>query len=265
MPGLKRKHFDSSFAYHQWLTEATTQPNSRWSPESYEHTHAQLDAGKQMLINGNPNTAAIAALIDQFTYEIPATRRVQYRDVRGSRVNVGAYLSGSQFAMWRTSKEPSPNVPIRVFVGTTSSIGVSAAQLNKRGAAIAAFAMSLSASRTVYITPYSANGSGATDNSGALITCDLQSNPLYINELAAHMDAHLTRYVGMYACHCLSQDAKGQWLYADRNEAMMRPLLGCNEDDIYLPSIHVNDPILQDPIKWIRVNLAKYTGEELEA
>lgn len=259
-----RKHFTSGADYLRWLDTAT--PNYRYSASSYGCTIAQIDKGKDFIAHGNLEHAdAIHELMTQFDTQIDMPTRVTRPNVRGHRVNMSAYLAGSPLNMMRRETELSEHTPIRVWVGTTSSIRISPATINKRGAALAAFALALSVKRQVTITPfmYEFNGERETSREagkGALLSVDLSTSPLVVSELSAHLDVHGARYLGMYATHCADPDTRS--CIPDKPESLMRYLLGAQPNDVYLGAIHIADPILRDPVEWINTNLAKYTNTE---
>lgn len=253
-------HFSSSSEYHAWLQAAT--PNKYWRTGGYGETSAQLQEGINSLIQGSNNTQHIYDLVNQFQLEIETPHRTTRASVRGHRVNIGAYLTGSPLDMYQRSTELSNHTPLRVWFGTASSIYITADQITKRGAALAAFALSLANIRPVYLTPWAANGNNRAN--GAWISCDLQSSPIYLNELAAHVNVRIARYANMYATHCLSPHASGAFMPGERasEETLGRQILGCAPDDIWLPSIHATDLLVTNPVAWIKDNLAKYTQEE---
>lgn len=256
------KHFTSGREYLNWLNDpSTTGRRNVASRKSGNEVTKSVPIAKAMLEHGSNDTDSISALVEQFSFELPTTQRVTRASVRGHRVNMSAYLVGSPLNMIKRDVDTSDHSPLRIWIGTTSSWGIKPADINKRGAALAAFALALSARRTVYITPYVILGSGANS---AIISVDLQSSPLYLNELAAHMNVNLTRFLGIYACRTLNNDCDGGWPKDYNNEAAMRNHLGAAPDDVYLGSIHRDDPLLIDPIKWIKANLAKYLGESEE-
>lgn len=262
---ITRRHFATSTEYHSFIAPHATDPNQYGSHGKMfirdRESKTLIQTGLDYLYNGNPNTDSLNALINEFSFELEVPTKQVRASVRGHRVNMGAYLAGSPLNMYRRIEESSDHSPIRIYIGTSSSWGISPEQVNRRGAALAAFALALSQRRQVYLTPYVQLGAGYKNpNSGALISCDLQSSPLYLNELAAHFNANVSRFVGITACYKLCGAADGSWLPDYANEAKMRAHLGCKPDDIYLGSIHINDPLLTDPVGWIKTNLSKYLG-----
>lgn len=237
-------------------------PNKFHSYEGYDCKRSDFEHGLTLLANGNPDVDAIYELMTHFNANIiERPTRITRADVRGHRVNMGAVMSGSPLTMYRRVSVASHKAPVRIWVGTTSSIGISPADVTKRGAALAAFALALGKTRPVRITPYSAVAAWSGDGIG-LVSCDLATRPLYVNELAAHMNVHLTRYVGMYAAHCISPHCAGAWPrgYEDvKPGGAMATMLNAKPDDIVLSGIHLHDPLLRDPIKWINEQIARFS------
>lgn len=74
-------------------------------------------------------------------------------------------------------------------------------------------------------------------------------------------DPHVTRHVGIAACYRLNPGTDGGWHSDFDNETLMRQHLGASPSDLYLPSIHIFDPLVANPLAWIRTNLAKYADD----
>lgn len=265
---ITRIHFSNGNEYLAWLAKQT--PNRVYNHRDYGATQDSLDEGRRMIAEGyNDSADEIAALVDSLNLEIPTPRKANRSSVRGHRVNMGAYLSGSPLDMYQRDIETSAHVPVRIWVGTSSSIGITPAQLNKRGAALSAFALALSGHRTVYLTPYSFNFNGKNppnpDAGGAILSVDLTTSPIVLSEVAAHFNVHVARFVNMYATHCAHPESNGSRTYPNQNAAAMRSLLGVQPDDIFLEAIHIHDQLLTDPVAWIKNALIPYIGEDASA
>jgi len=141
--------------------------------------------------------------------------------------------------------------------------------LIKRGCAIAAFAIAMSNVRPVIITPYVCLGSSRYTGRGTrnmLISWDISTQPLILSELMAVTRPEVTRHIGIEACRQLfgpiAQDDPS--FHSDSfSEAKMRVHLNAKPDDLYLPSIHASDPILNNPVKWVNDQVNKYTSGEV--
>lgn len=259
---VTHRHFSSSSELHSWLSASEPNRYYKRMVGGLKEWMDNTQAGINSLITGSDNVDEINALIEQFQLNIETPHRITRPSVRGHRVNMGAYLSGSPLSMYQRDTEQADHTPLRVWVGMGSSIAIPDSKIIQRGATLAAFAMAMSARRPVLITPYfEASGQTQNTQSGAYISYDLQSSPIYLNELAAAMHANVARYAGLWAVACESPYSEGGWVPGALQENTCRQALGAAPDDIWLAGIHLSDPMLTDPIAWIKTNLAKYTTE----
>jgi hypothetical protein len=157
----------------------------------------------------------------------------------------------------------SDRTPLRIWVGLTSSAGVTREELTKRGVTLAAFALAVSEKRPVYITPYVVNSSYRGRGADTFLSWDIQTSPIVLSELMGCLSSpEVTRYAGLAATYRINPGCNGQWPSIYNDERKMREVLGANPDDLYLPSIHLYDPLLADPIGWLHTNVAKYTDPD---
>lgn len=271
---LGRKHFPHTTAFEQWYTttQSTHARHTHWNDEAL--------AGLSLMRTGDNKAVARAReLLNKFTEELPSITQKWTLEVAGGFVNVGAFLAGDPEHMWRQEEDKIDSTPLRVWLGLTSSIGVTPTQIFERGIALAAFALALSERRTVYLTPYVLLGAGNTSSryrtretqddysqpDGAIISWDLQTSPLILSEISAALTrSEVTRALGLSACYALNSACNGSWIDCYQNEPKMRRLLGCAQDDVWIGSIHLQDPLLTDPIKWVKEQLAFFTHAEAE-
>jgi hypothetical protein len=75
----------------------------------------------------------------------------------------------------------------------------------------------------------------------------------------------VTRYFGIEVC----QQVWGKVATNDTrfhpdtmNEARMRDHLNVQPDDVYLPQITELDPMINDPVEWVRTQVLRYTSGE---
>lgn len=258
----EHKHFTSSSAFADWM---------RRTPPAYHEGHgftaaADVAKGIHTLTHGDlTNLDQAQALIDQFNENIEVPTYTRQLSMAGGFPDVPSYLSGQPEHMWSLIPDTSDRTPLHIYVGLTSSAGVPHDALIKRGCTLAAFALALSNKRPVFITPYVNLGgygfSHTPDN--ALISWDITTSPLVLSELMGCLsDPHVTRHAGIAACYRLNPRTNGDWHSDYDNSQRMRQHLGAAPDDLYLPSIHLFDPLLANPIGWIKDNLAKYAPQE---
>jgi len=264
----KHMHFAGATSYMMWLKEQR-KINGRIRGFGYGHEERN-DQGIDILLNGDETHVDQAnKLVDQIVATVEVPRHVSKKSVYGFRPNVPAYIRGEPRDMWRRLKIKEERSPIRVFVGLTSSALISEDDLIKRGCAIAAFAIAMSNVRPVIITPYVCLGSSRYTGRGTrnmLISWDISTQPLIMSELMAVTRPEVTRHIGIESCRQLfgriAEDDPS--FHSDSfSEAKMRQHLGAKPSDLYLPSIHASDPILNDPVAWVNTQVERYTSGDV--
>lgn len=258
---LKRLHFNSTRDYLAWYAERDP---ARY-PLSRHHAQDGALGARQMRDGTDEYNAEIEKIANVIWENIPTLQRTWRLDVAGVFPSVPAYLAGEPEDMYRQVEDYNEHTPIRIWIGLTSSYGVGHQELIKRGAALAAFAQALSEVRPVSLTPYVLLGGHLLYGArcGALISWDLTTSPTIMSDVAPNLiSPYVIRYMGLDACYTLEPGCDGSWLRGYDNEENMRDMLGAQKEDIYLGSIHLYDPLLVDPVKWIKEHLAQYTADE---
>lgn len=260
--GKRSEHFNSSRAYLAWCQKQSTTNNRFYHNQALGDLRSKVDHGIALLEQGDESLVAKAMeLINHFQQAIPTPKPEWRRAYVGVAPIVPAYISNAPNCMLARTKKLVTHTPIRIFVGVTSSWGITYEQLMQRGCALAAFAIALSQHRPVYLTPYVQLGARFS----AYVSWDLQTSPLILSEVLASLaNPDVIRHLGIAACYALG-GSDGAWPSDYENEQSMRINLACKPDDVYLGSIHLNDPLLTNPIQWIKDNLAKYTQGEVAA
>jgi hypothetical protein len=259
---LARKHFASATEYLEWVrsSRAAGRPNGDseylWSQSRYDTSDEwNASAGMQVLRAGDVERGQeFARQAKAFGEAIPVKRKTWQYNVAGAYVVVPAMLGGRPDHMRQRIVRTSSRDPLRIWVGLTSSCGVTPEELSKRGAAICAFAIALSRVRRVKITPYVLLG--GRPGVGAVLSYDL-ATPLVLSQVAAALATpSVTRGLGIAACYYAQPGCDGSWWRDYDNVDRMRDQLGCKPDDVYLGCIHWDDPLLKDPVAWIKENLS---------
>lgn len=270
-----RHHFPHTRAYTDWYKTSSATASTFGSARA-TYWNGEAMQGIDLLSRGDNNAVTRArTLLAKFTEELPSITQKWTLEVAGGFPSIGAFLAGDPEHMWQQEADNTDTAPLRVWLGLTSSIGVTPAQIFERGIALAAFAMTLSERRTVYLTPYVLLGASNTSNKyrareyhddntspdGSLISWDLTTSPLILSEVSAALTrSEVTRALGLAACYKANPACNGQWLDCYQNEPKMRRLLNAAPGDIFIGSIHLNDPLLTDPIGWVKKQLAYFIG-----
>lgn len=263
-PAMASKHFNSSTEFHTWvMPDIDKLPYTAY----FGDNRREAVEGAQLLVNGdNTYVARARQLLDNFQERIESIHYKWEHQISGAFPDVPAYCAGQPDSMWYREQTTSDQTPLRVWVNISSSWDVTEDQLRSRGVALAAFAIALSEKRPVYITPWIQRGELTTY--GSVISWDLHTSPLVLSELLPCLsDVDITRHLSLPACSKLNPmltNHSAPWHPDDGNEQKMRKHLGCADADIYLPGIKSYDPMLNDPIAWLKTNIAKHGQEETE-
>ena len=232
--------------------------NSWFNGESTKQT---LD----FALNGNDSLVSKAQeLIDSLDTEIETLRREWIPGVAGSYPVVADFCRGLPTSMRRRVELPNDSAPIHILVSTTSSAGIDAKYLQKRGTVILALVLALSAIRPVSLHVF-AMLDGSADSTGEIITlAKINTTPL---DLAT-------------ACYCLTSSGfdrrifhytskiwanyRGGWPrdYNTNQDKYIKDLpkkLGFNDSDtLLIKPAYIGDKMLINPINWINEQIQRF-------
>lgn len=258
------KHFTSPRALATWMrAERLT---TAWRPlfgSSYAAQPAALDGIRILESGSDANVQAAKDLLTKFQENVEVPSHKWETRMVGAFPNVPAFLAGEPETMWAREEITSDRSPLRIWMGLTSSAGITPAQLTQRGCVLAAFAIALSEKRPVYISPYVNNSDGYTQH--ALVSWDIHTSPLVLAELLGCVSSsQVTRNAGLLATYLLNPQTSGHWSKYEESETEMRRRLNAAPADMYLPPIHLYDPMLADPIKWLQENIARYGSDDAD-
>jgi hypothetical protein len=259
------KHFSGARLLARWV-----QDNSRLAGWRASWT-SLLPTGISILEQGDESSAHEAAkYVSKLNTAIDVPTKVWRHDIVGYFPDVPTALSGDPEAMWIQDETRTDRAPLRVWVGLNSSSEISGKQLQQRGCVLAAFAIALSNTRPVYITPYVSRGCWDLDSRArsegihtGTVSWDVRTTPLVMAELLGSLTRQeVSRGVGHTACCILDPKQTGGYNPLVSGEANMRQLLGCDEQDLFLPQIHSHDELLSNPVDWLKTQVTHYTDQE---
>lgn len=190
----------------------------------------------------------------------------------GALPNVPAYLAGLPETMRAKVQSRNDRAPLRIYADLTTSAGISHEQLTKRGVAMLALAMLVSAQRPVELFAVVGLSDGydkATSQSfrATLATVRIPAAPLELASACyALTSAAYAREIGYKSLKAAG--AGGGWAWNlhpfDSGKTkfieQMREALDLQAADLYLEPPHYEarrDAILTDPVAWINKELAK--------
>lgn len=222
--------------------------------------------------NGSPKDAqASEAFMRRLegVIENPGTRHEIVADVVGSFPNIPAYIAGQPLSMRRKVKRMHEAAPIALVVDGTTSGGMSNDDMAKRGAAILALARALSSRRPVELWSVAGLGRGASGGA-AWSFVRIETAPMDLNRAAFFLaNPQATRVLGFSACNAVG--ANGHWPYngrpltPDEFTKVIRRALPHVTDVVAIPGIIIHDPLIKNPVAWIKQKIAELGDMEKEA
>lgn len=194
----------------------------------------------------------------------PTARNEYLDDVAGAVPNVPAFVAGLPLNMRRKVKRVNEAAPIAVIVNTTLSGGISIEDMQARGSAILALVRALSSRRPVELW----SGTGIHADVGALWQLyRIETAPLDLAR-AAFILSHpcATRGIQYGVGRSPEYGFNGHWPYSSGQDkhieraAFVRALPHVSEV-LYIPSAHVDEASIKDPINWITENVKAYCDD----
>jgi hypothetical protein len=215
------------------------------------------------------------ALVDRLTVDAQRDMRTWLPSRAGAYPVVGEYLAGRPECMRRMTPDLSDRAPIRLYVELTSSAGVSASDMVKRGTAILALTLLLNMQRSVELHVLVGLDASADGNKASFCVVPLGTSPIDISLACnALTSVGFTRSMG-YGMLTMSPESRamGGWEWglspeSERNRTeyvkKLRSALSASPQDIIIPPIHMYDPALRDPLGFVQRSLADAMAVEAE-
>jgi len=241
--------------------------NDRWSgSKSWDKSTEQVRSGD---LSG---VAASDALLDKIEAQSIQTQVWRNRlDIVGGSPCVPAYLAGHPLNMRRRERVAAEQGPLTIFASLELSAGIDVSTMRKRGAAILAMVRLLSNMRPIELWACISVGE-YTPKTAAHVLVKIDTAPLDIAR-AAHVLTcpSVTRNLGYGICHELLSDHlncrwRGSWAYGDvdayRKTARDNFVSVVNpaSEALLITAAHSHDPMVKDPVAWLKDMLAKYGG-----
>lgn len=203
---------------------------------------------------------ALLARFERFGFAAP--RRAWINDVTGAIPDVPAYLAGHPLAMRRRVKVTDTAAPLAIVVDLSSSQGVRAHDLEKRGAAILALVRIMSARRPVELWAGCALDANGGKNASVCLA-RIDTAPLDLARAAfVLVGASFPRHI----CYGLGKGLDGfggGWPYGSHTISremlrdMIAPAFPHVSDMLCVPAAHADDNIHKNPEAWIESKLAE--------
>lgn len=258
--------FDTATECAQWALENNATAGgfgSSWS----EIGGSQI---AKSVIDGNDKAARAS---DEFlaafeSVELAAWGRRNFDNVAGSVPIVPAYLSGNPMNMRTKRRQQFEAAPLAVIVDSTTSNGIGAEHMAKRGAAILAFCRAVSIRRPVELWAFGGLGGYGGEVRAVFAGHRLETSPVDLSRAGPTLaTASWTRNV-LYAI-CTKHGSNGAWPYnaggpmpESDMEKLFREAMPHLADVLCIPGILKTNDMVTRPVDWIRAALEKYAPQE---
>lgn len=196
------------------------------------------------------------AIIKKIEDQMPMSRGWRViEDVVGAVPNVPAMIAGLPQHMRRRQRTNKDTAPITIFMDLSSSMGIHKDQILERGVVMLALVRALMNIRSVELWVGTMLESGGQSGS---VAWRIDTSPMDLARSGYHIaDPAMSRLFGYAMCETMTNChlTSGPWKYKERLE-QLRQVAGWH-DLLLVPSIHISDPLVRDPIGWLRGVLEK--------
>jgi hypothetical protein len=258
LPALATKHANS----------LSGRVSGSWYGCTYGEFKKRIETGDNSLVEAADKH--LAMIEDQ----VPMSRGWRnVDDVVGAVPNVPAFLAGHPQCMRRRQRAMRDTAPLAIFMDLTSSAGIDAEDVQKRGVVLLALTRLLVEHRPVELWVGTALGSGGW-RSGAVsatVAWRIDTAPLDLARAAYHVSATaMSRGFGYQMAHVELKMPHGSWPFGDYSlhcrtaeERLKHTFAG--QELLYIPPIMLGDEMTKDPVGWVKRVMARYVGEVEEA
>jgi len=220
----------------------------------------------QLALNGDDKLVPEAEkLLEKLDSDIEIARPEWVPSIAGAFPSVPDYLAGLPDSMRTMHPTMRDTTPVSIYVSTTSSAGIDADTMMKRGVAILALLMKLQQMRPVQLFLL-AELHGRTDGE-YLQVIRIESTPLNLST-ACFVLTHVgfARHLTYGVAHA-KDSFNGQWprMYdggGSQWEEHVREVLGMNPQDVYVGAARIWDDVVRRPVEWVNKQVAQFVAKE---
>jgi hypothetical protein len=213
----------------------------------------------QKVVTGDESLVARAdALLTKIEDQIPVSKGWRnVDDVVGAIPNVPAFLAGHPQHMRRRERTVTESAPITIFMNLTSSMGISPDKILQRGITLLALVRLLVEHRSVELWVGTCLGRTAA-------MWKIDTAPMDLARAAFHIcDPSMSRLFGYATCEMLVNEHIGGGAPTQALFDLMSRTAGWN-DVMMIPYIHLDDPMVANPVGWLKRVMSKYVSGEVE-
>ena len=256
--------FDSLSEAHEKCFASVNHWNSGWMGISQKDTERKFKSGD------DAEVPASDKLIEelQSKIEVPTSRYRVFDAVAGGVPNVPAYLANQPQSMRVRRKIKEQMAPLTIAVDLTSSAGIDADYLTKRGVAILALVRSLAAVRPVTIwAGCGLSDAGYNKNRAGFCWFQLDTSPLDLTRAAFQLTSGGVGRGMCYQYITKHHNGGGGWPFASvdtwRKNATPFIEQWFGGEVLFIPPVFQKDEF-NKPDKWLIEKIKQYGGELIE-
>lgn len=243
--------------------------------DSWYGKHSLHEAARMVRTGDLSSVAEADAFMRELDGQVFVSRKFKtVDDVVGAVPNVPAFIAGIPQNMRRRVRTSTATAPLAVYIDLTSSGGIDARDVRRRGVAILALVRLLANFRPVEAWATTGlGGYGGRTLKAAYCGVKLDTAPLDLARVAHVLTSTaVARGIGYGLCN--RQDGAkdfGDWPYADVDKqrkhgaAIFRRVAPVGSDVLFIPPVYLIDSSIKTPVAWIKDMLAKYGGLASEA
>lgn len=225
--------------------------------------HAEI--GRRMTVGDDSMVAQARKMVDKFANDIDLSMPTMDMDVCGAFPLVPAHLSGDPESFYCLGESRSSAAPLNILVDGTCSAGIGADVMRKRGVAILALVMAVSASRPITLELANVLDCGPehirNGDNVSFVRTRIETAPLDLATAAFCLTCVGVARGLAYAVHrhvwgapLMWQGLRGLDARNTRDPRVMartKELMGVEQTDLLIPSAHLHDPIVDKPEQWL--------------
>ncbi|MCI0554169.1 MAG: hypothetical protein L0287_24730 [Anaerolineae bacterium] len=237
--------------------------DGRWTGDNYAEFKTKVQIGDADLV------AESDAFLAQIEDQVPMSRGWRnIDDVVGAVPNVPAFLAGHPQCMRRRERMMKENAPLAIYMDLTTSAGIGAKTVQKRGVTLLALTRLLVEHRPVELWVGTSLGNNRRVSESSCTTMwRIDTAPLDLARAAFFIGATaMSRGFGYGVCMA-DLGSGGNWPFNnyDRHCRTAKDRMAVafpGQDLLYLPPIMVDDELVNQPVDWIKRVMASYMNKE---
>lgn len=184
-----------------------------------------------------------------------------FDDVVGAVPNIPAFLAGHPQCMRRRQRTMKHSAPLTIIMELTSSMGIKKELILQRGIVLLALVRMLVVHRPVELwVGTTLSGSGHT----ATALWQIDTAPMDLARAAFQIaDTSMSRLFGYAMAESLvDKHLGGTWHYTPEQITEILKSVGGWNEILYLPGIKLSDPMVSEPVEWLKRTLSQYATLE---